>query len=94
MKENINYYIMLSDDNDYHQKRWYICTKQPLFGMSGVYIPGNRINHNWPPVLKNVRPPDPSNSYYLIADDIPHNTRNEGFRTKEEAKIALLLYIA
>ena len=71
MKDN-DYKIMLSDDNIYHVQKWYICTRYPLFGMSGAFT---------------------GNYYYVIDDNIPGNTRNEGFRTKEDAKIALLIYI-
>lgn len=91
MKDN-DYKIMLSDDNIYHVQKWYICTRYPLFGMSGAFTPG-RAASTIPNVINKVLPPEVGNYYYVIDDNIPGNTRNEGFRTKEDAKIALLIYI-
>lgn len=94
MKNN-DYHIVLSDDNDYHQSRWYICSKHTMISMSGSTMPPFRIAPGgFPRQLRNVQPPIVGNYYLVIDEDIPHNTRNEGFRTKEEAKIELLIYIA
>ena len=90
-----DYQIVLSDDNDCHQQRWYICLKIPISGgMSGFLQPSNTGYPHLSSYHSKLSIANNFPNYLALDDTIPGNTRNEGFRTKEDAKIALLIYIA